>query len=79
MCILYVHTDLGASTRNNPTAPPLPPLTTEVFLQLMGRDKKVSAGQLHLVLMQGPLGSVTVTNKFDQQLLTDVVAKYCGS
>lgn len=73
MYYVYVGT-----TNDSGEAPPQSPLTTELFLQFMGRDKKVSAGQLRLVLIQGPLGSVTVTNKFDQRLLENVVAKYCS-
>ena len=54
------------------------PLSSEVFLQLMGRDKKVSGGQLRLVLQRGALGCAVLTSDFDQDLLRHVVAEYCA-
>ena len=49
-----------------PTRPPKG-LAPRRFLELMGRDKKVKAGQLQLVLLKA-LGQATVTTAFEPQL-----------
>ena len=43
----------------------------------MAVDKKVLDGQLRLILLKGPLGSCTVTGKFQSSVLEDVLATYC--
>ena len=43
----------------------------------MSMDKKVANGQLSLILLEGPLGSSVITNKFDAVALKEVVAAYC--
>jgi 3-dehydroquinate synthetase len=54
-------------------------LTTDKFLDYMSMDKKVSDGQLSLVLLQGgTIGNSLVTNKFDEPTLRSVVARYTG-
>lgn len=53
-------------------------LTSETFLDLMSIDKKVSNGELSLVLLRGALGSSILTNKFEQTKLAEVVKKFCG-
>jgi len=62
-------------------SPPVPSpqiLCAERFLQLMSRDKKVSHGQLSLVLLRGPLGSAVVTKEYDTEAVRRVVRRYCG-
>ena len=47
------------------------------FLELMAMDKKVSDGQLSLVLLQGSeVGGSIVTNQFQQEQLSEVVADW---
>ena len=48
-------------------------LTQEKFLGLMAMDKKVSDGQLSLVLLEGELGGSVITNKFEEATLAQVV------
>lgn len=54
-----------------PAEPPRIP--SERFIELMGRDKKVLAGQLRLVLLR-QLGDAYVTSEFDEQALRATVA-----
>ena len=54
-------------------------LDSRYFIDLMSMDKKVANGQLSLVMLQGPLGSSVVTNKFDVSLLEQVVSEYTTS
>lgn len=51
-------------------------LTDEKFLGLMAMDKKVSDGQLSLVLLEGELGGSIITNKFEQDTLASVVREW---
>ncbi|HHH35688.1 MAG TPA: 3-dehydroquinate synthase [Gammaproteobacteria bacterium] len=55
-----------------PTRPPAT-LTVERFLELMAVDKKVQAGRLRLVLLQG-IGEAVVTADFDEGLLRESIA-----
>lgn len=50
-----------------------PPIPGERFIELMGRDKKVLAGQLRLILLR-QLGEAYVTSEFDEQALQATVA-----
>ena len=59
-----------------PTRPPAG-LAPERFLELMGHDKKVQAGRLRLVLLQG-LGRATVTADFDSDSLRATLAAFCA-
>lgn len=52
-------------------------LTTDAFIDLMSMDKKVSNGQLSLVLLRGALGSCTITNEFNPDLMRQVVQEFC--
>lgn len=53
-------------------------LTSEKFLDLMSMDKKVSDGQLSLILLEGDrLGKSVITNKFAVDKLRLVVERYC--
>lgn len=54
-----------------PTKPPTIPLTTA--LALMQHDKKVKAGKLRLILLQG-LGNACVTADYDPQQLIEVLS-----
>lgn len=51
-------------------------LTKEQFLDYMSMDKKVSNGQLFLVLLKGELGNCVITNEFDPKLLDEVISEY---
>eukprot|EP01042_Synura_sphagnicola_P008837 gene8837-11336_t len=51
-------------------------LTKDKFLDLMSMDKKVSNGQLNLILLSGALGTSIITDKFDPQLLDSVLDAY---
>jgi len=51
-------------------------LTKDKFLDLMSMDKKVSNGQLNLILLSGALGTSIITDKFDPQLLDSVLDDY---
>ncbi len=59
---------------NLPVAPP-PNLGTERFLELMAVDKKVMAGKIRLVLMQG-LGCAVVTEEFAAEKLRETLDEY---
>jgi len=52
-------------------------LTPEYFLELMNMDKKVADGELSLVLLEGALGSSTVTKNYSREKLTSIVKAYC--
>jgi 3-dehydroquinate synthase len=47
------------------------------FKELMSVDKKVQAGKLRLVLLQGPLGGCVVTGDFDPAKLDETLAAFC--
>jgi len=51
-------------------------LTKAQFLDYMSMDKKVSNGQLFLVLLKGDLGNCVITNEFDPKLLDEVISEY---
>ncbi len=51
-------------------------MTVESFLSAMGRDKKVEAGTLRLVLIKG-LGEGFVTAEFDHQCLLETLTSFC--
>lgn len=53
-------------------------MTPELFLDYMGHDKKVLAGKLRLVLMQG-IGTSVVTNAFDAGKLQETLHHYCST
>ena len=53
-------------------------LNENVFLDLMSMDKKVSDGQLSLILLEGnSIGKSIITNQFDVNKLKEVVSSYC--
>jgi 3-dehydroquinate synthase len=60
--------------------PVLPPDTMSVasFKELMAVDKKVQAGKLRLVLLQGPLGGCVVTGDFDPAKLDETLHAFCS-
>ena len=51
-------------------------LNIDRFLELMNMDKKVSDGQLNLVLLKGELGECIITNKFEENDLRKIVEKF---
>ncbi|MEK6807340.1 MAG: 3-dehydroquinate synthase [Pseudomonadota bacterium] len=51
-------------------------LTPARFLELMGHDKKVQAGQLRLVLLKA-LGHAVLTAEFDNMRLNETLAHFC--
>ena len=51
-------------------------LSKSSFINLMSMDKKVANGQLSLVLLEGCLGKCVITNKFNTDLLDEVVSEY---
>ncbi len=53
-------------------------MTVETFKSLMAVDKKVLAGKLRLVLLQGPLGGCVVTGDFDAAKLDDTLHAFCS-
>lgn len=53
-------------------------MTPELFMDYMGHDKKVLAGQLRLVLMRG-IGQSVVTKDFDAGKLQETLHHYCSS
>lgn len=52
-------------------------MTPTLFLEYMGHDKKVLAGQLRLVLMQG-IGISLVTKDFDAAKLQETLEYFCA-
>lgn len=70
----YCQEEIGAVEYSKKVAS----LTSDFFLDLMSIDKKVSNGELSLVLLKGPLGSSILTNKFEQTKLVEVVKKFCS-
>ena len=59
------------SLANLPIIPPA--INVETALNLMGHDKKVKQGQIRLILLKS-LGKAVLTDDFDAQLLSDVLA-----
>jgi 3-dehydroquinate synthase len=55
-----------------------PDLGTDLYLRLMGMDKKVEGGKLRLVLLRG-IGSAYVTADFPQDALRAVLASPAGT
>jgi 3-dehydroquinate synthetase len=55
-----------------------PPMTPQLFKDLMAVDKKVAAGKLRLILLKGPLGSCVVTGDFDPAKLEETLNNYCA-
>ncbi|GIX30031.1 MAG: 3-dehydroquinate synthase [Porticoccaceae bacterium] len=53
-------------------------LAAEEMLAAMGRDKKVVAGSLRLVLLDG-LGRAEVTDRYPRDLLADLLAEQCAA
>lgn len=53
-----------------------PPMTTQLFMDLMSVDKKVAAGKLRLILLKGPLGNCVVTADFDPAKLKDTLESF---
>lgn len=63
-----------------PVAPPGDgSMTRTKFEALMAVDKKVSNGQLRLILLKGPLGGCVFTGDFDAQALRATIAEFCAS
>jgi len=58
-----------------PVAPPAP-MTPATFVQYMARDKKVSAGAVRLILVDG-IGRSHVSADFDQAALEATLAHFC--
>ena len=58
---------------NLPITPPA--IDVQTALGLMGHDKKVKHGQLRLILLKS-LGKAILTNDFDAELLTEVLAQH---
>ncbi|KAG2482128.1 hypothetical protein HYH03_018914 [Edaphochlamys debaryana] len=58
-----------------PTLPPAS-MSVEQFRSFMAVDKKVLAGKLRLILLQGPLGSCVVTGDFEPRALDDTIAAF---
>lgn len=52
-------------------------MTPEIFLQYMARDKKVSAGNIRLVLLSS-IGSSHVSADFDQGALRKTLEEFCS-
>jgi hypothetical protein len=63
---------------NLPVVPP-PSMTRQQFRDLMAVDKKVQAGKLRLVLLEGPLGGCVVTGDFDPAKLDETLAAFCAT
>ena len=59
-----------------PTKPPAG-MTPQDFRRLMAGDKKVTAGQLRLVLMQA-LGAAVLSADFDDGKLSETLAQFCS-
>lgn len=53
-------------------------LQAETLLEHMARDKKVRAGQLHLVLLKD-IGQAVLTGEFPASTLKDTLREFCGS
>lgn len=51
-------------------------LTPQLFMEHMGHDKKVQAGNLRLVLLKG-IGQACVSADFDPRTLQATLARYC--
>jgi 3-dehydroquinate synthase len=52
-------------------------LDRKAFIDLMNMDKKVANGELSLILLKGSLGNCIITNKYDNEVLNQVVDCYC--
>jgi 3-dehydroquinate synthase len=52
------------------------PMTKETFMQLMSVDKKVSNGQLRLILLRGALGNCVFTADYDQTALVETIDEF---
>ena len=59
-----------------PTEAP-PEMSSEQFLELMSRDKKVRDGALNLILMKG-IGKSLVTADYPRDCLVETLAEYCS-
>ncbi|NNM01837.1 MAG: 3-dehydroquinate synthase, partial [Gammaproteobacteria bacterium] len=55
-----------------------PPLGADAMLEAMGRDKKVSAGRIRLVLLRA-LGQARVVGDYPDESLAGTLARYQGS
>lgn len=53
-------------------------LQADTLLEHMARDKKVRAGQLHLVLLRD-IGQAVLTGEFPASTLKDTLREFCGS
>ena len=53
-------------------------MLAEEFVKNMTLDKKVSAGQLRLILMQG-IGKSVLTADYPEDALHDTIRAYCGN
>ncbi|KAG2482131.1 hypothetical protein HYH03_018917 [Edaphochlamys debaryana] len=51
-------------------------MSLRLFRSFMAVDKKVLAGKLRLILLQGPLGSCVVTGDFEPRALDDIIAAF---
>lgn len=59
-----------------PTAPPTT-LSVDTFKNLMAVDKKVSNGELRMILLKGPLGNCLFTANYDPQALDGTLSFFC--
>lgn len=56
--------------------PPDSPMNRDAFLKLMSVDKKVSNGQLRLILLRGELGNCVFTGDFEQTALIETTDEF---
>ncbi|KAL7574823.1 hypothetical protein ACA910_010664 [Epithemia clementina (nom. ined.)] len=56
--------------------PPDSPMNRDTFLKLMSVDKKVSNGQLRLILLRGELGQCVFTGDFDQEAMIEIIDEF---
>jgi 3-dehydroquinate synthase len=52
------------------------PMTVETFEKYMSLDKKVSNGQLRLILLKGDLGNCVFTGDFDTSCLQQTIEEF---
>ena len=64
------------SSANLPVTPPTD-MSTDTFLELMSRDKKVRVGRIRLVLLK-TIGDAVVSTDYDDQLLNSTI-EHCLS
>ena len=59
--------------------PPESPLDRDMFLELMSVDKKVTNGQLRLILLKGALGNCVFTADFDYDQMVEVIDEFVAN